>query len=50
MEQILDTVRSIDEHVDEILDRVSDQFDELSYHRDWRNHGYDLDDEAYRAR
>ena len=41
LEQILDTVVSIDRNVQEILDRVGDHIDDLRYASHWDSDGYE---------
>jgi hypothetical protein len=46
LEEILDTVESIDKNVEEILDRLSDHFEDQRYHREWKHGlGYDPADD-----
>ena len=46
LEDIAETVRSIDRTVDEILDRLRDHFDERDwYSKGWCGHGYNLSPE-----
>ena len=42
LEQILDTVERIDDHVDTILDRLEEYTDELRY-ASWERTGYEPD-------
>ena len=40
LENILKRISSIDHNVEEILDRLSDHFDDMQYRQDWANAEY----------